>query len=128
MKTRLGSLFLLFVLASGALAGMPLHFGENGCGMQDMMGMDCCKKAQLQVLTPEVADAKLCCALDCSQNVTTAPSRNVRPTAPLLIDAPSHPATALELPAGAKLIPKLDYMHGPPGLPPVYLRTLTLLI
>ena len=128
MKARLGSLFLICVLAGSALAGVPLHVGESLCGMQGMMDMDCCQKAQLKDLTPEVANAKLCCALNCSENGTTSPSGNVRLASPLATDAPSHPASVSHFPPQTQVIPKLDYLHGPPGLPPVYLRALTLLI
>jgi hypothetical protein len=129
MKTRLGSLFLILLLASGALAGVPLHSAnENHCGMQEMMDMDCCKKAQQQELTPEVVNAKLCCVLNCSQNETTPPSGSVRIAPPLLIASPSHPAIASKLPTRTVLVPELDSLHGPPGLPPVYLRTVTFLI
>src|SRR5207244_1843884 len=75
---RLAALFLLLVLATSAFAGVPLHFGESECGMESMMDMDCCKAALLQNQTPEVADAKLCCTLNCAQNGPTSPPNFVR--------------------------------------------------
>src|SRR5260370_24621973 len=81
MKKRLASLFLLVVLVGSAFAGVPLHSGQSDCGMS-LMDMDCCKAALLQQQTPEVADARLCCALNCAPNGTTSPPGNVRITPP----------------------------------------------
>ena len=75
---RLASLILLLMLAGSAFAGVPLRFGESECSMDGMADMDCCKAALLQKEAPEVADAKLCCALNCAQNGTTAPASAVR--------------------------------------------------
>ena len=127
MKTHLGSLFLIFALASGVLAGAPLHFDDSHCGMQDMSGNDCCTKAHQQVLTPDVAKARLCCVINCSQTEATTPPTSVRVTPPLFIDASPHPAVDSEFPT-QPLSTELDSLHGPPKFPPVYLRTLTLLI
>ena len=128
MKKRLASLFLLLVLASSAFAGVPLHFGESECGMESMMDMDCCKAALLQIQTPEVADAKLCCALNCAQNGTTSPPNIVRATPPSPTRAPSHPAIAQPLPQSSLLSHRIDRLHGPPNAGPTYLRNLALLI
>src|SRR4030095_15897715 len=98
MKRRLASLFLLIVLAGSAFAGVPMHAGESECEMSGMMDMDCCKKALLKELTPEVAQAKLCCALMCPQNGTTAPSRSNRVKPPSSTPLPSLPALTLALP------------------------------
>src|SRR5215475_5171021 len=112
MKKRLASLFLLLTLFSSALAGVPLTFGEGDCGMSGMMDMDCCKKAMLQELTPEVADAKLCCALNCAQNGTTSPANGVRLAPPAPARA-VHVAIVRPLP----ILPtvqshRLDRLHG----------------
>src|SRR5262245_14654407 len=81
MKKRPASLVLLLVLVGGAFAGVPVLSGGTECGMHEMMeGMDCCKAALLQKHTLEVADAKLCCALNCAQNGTTSPPASVRIT------------------------------------------------
>jgi len=128
MKRRLASLFLLIVLTGSALAGVPLHFGESDCGMSGMMDMDCCKKALLRELTPEVADAKLCCALICAQNGTTSPPAANRVTPPAPVDVPSLPPVPQALPAVSRQVQTRDRSHDPPGSPPVYLRNLTLLI
>jgi len=66
MKKWLTSLFLLFALASGVLAGTPLHSG-------DMKMMKCCKKAKSKEQTPQANATRLCCALNCT-NTVPAPS------------------------------------------------------
>jgi len=43
MKKWLTSLLLILALASGVLAGMPLHSGNENSQM-----MDCCKKSKKQ--------------------------------------------------------------------------------
>jgi len=128
MKKRLASFFLLLVLFGSAFAGVPLHFGESECGMDSMMGMDCCKVALLQQQTPEVADAKLCCALNCAQNGTTSPPSVIRVTPPSPARAPSHPAIAQSLPQSLFRFHHIDRLHGPPISGPTYLRNLALLI
>src|SRR6185369_9830203 len=97
MKSRLASLFLLLVLAGSTSAGMPMHFGEGDCGMDSMMDMDCCKAALMQESSPEVADAKLCCALNCAKDGTTSPPNIVRVTPRPLASASSHPASTQPL-------------------------------
>lgn len=128
MKTRLASMFLLLVLFGSAFTGMPLPFGGSDCGMSGTMDMDCCAKARLQELTPEVADAKLCCALNCAQNGTTSPPGAVRVTPPAPARMPS-PITVVRSFAPALIsFQHFDRLHGPPGSTPNYLRNLTLLI
>src|SRR5436190_22008960 len=124
---RLASLFLLLVLAGGAFAGVPLRFGESDCGMS-MMEMDCCNAALLQQQTPEVADAKLCCALNCAQNGATSPSSSVRITPPSPVRTSSSPAFAQALPILSFRSQSIDRLHGPPVPAPAYLRNLALLI
>jgi hypothetical protein len=127
MKQRLAALFLLLVLTGSTLAGVPLHFGESECSMGDMMDMDCCQAALLQIQTPEVAEAKLCCALSCAQNGTTSPPNAVRvmPRGA----TPLHPAALPALSASATQLYPPDRRHGPPGTSaPAYLRNLALLI
>jgi len=128
MKKRLASLFLLLVLFGSAFAGVPLHFGESECGMDGMMDMDCCKAALLQSQTPEVTDAKLCCALNCAQDGTTSPPNIVGVTPPSPARAPSHPAIAHPLPQSSLLFHRIDRLHVPPNSGPTYLRNLALLI
>ena len=127
MKKRLISLFLLLVVLGSASAGIPLHQGEKECGMDHMAHMDCCKAALLQTETPEVADAKLCCALVCAQNGTTSPPGSVRVTPPSAAGDVSHPAFALPQ-TYTFSVEASDRLDRPPGSPPTYLRNLTLLI
>jgi hypothetical protein len=127
MKKRLASLYLLLVLVGAAFAGVPLHSGESECGMS-MVDMDCCKAALLQQQTPEVADAKLCCALNCAQNGTTSPPGSVRITPPTPARMSSSPLIAQALPNPSFRFQSIDRFHGPPVSAPSYLRNLALLI
>jgi hypothetical protein len=128
MKSRLASVFLLLVLAGSIFAGMPLHFGDGDCGMDSMMDMDCCKAALMQESSPEVADAKLCCALNCAKDGTTSPPHIVRVTTPPLVSASSHPASTQPLTVNSLIFRRIDRLHGPPDSGPTYLRNLALLI
>ncbi len=128
MKKRLASLFLLLMLAGSTIASIPLHFGESNCSMDGMMDMDCCKAALMQTETPEVADAKLCCALNCAQNGTTLPMRSIRVTPPSLAHSASYPANQELLPNPSVRFVRSDCVHGPLGAAPAYLRNLALLI
>jgi hypothetical protein len=128
MKSRLASLFLLLVLAGSTFAGMPMHFGEGECDMDSIMDMDCCKVALMQGSSPEIADAKLCCALNCAKDGTTSPPEIVRVTPPLFASASSHPAATQPLTVNPLLFRRIDRLHGPPDSGPTYLRNLALLI
>ena len=59
-------MFLLFALAGGVLAGMPLHSGNMNSRM-----MSCCKKAKSKEQTPQASIARLCCALNCTESMPT---------------------------------------------------------
>jgi hypothetical protein len=128
MKTRLASLFLLLVLAGGALAGVPLGFGENNCSMGGRMDMDCCKAALRQKEATKVSQEELLCALNCAQNGTTLPSNIVRVNPPLPTIQPPHPMLAQPLSIPLSVSRATTPAHSPPGSPPTYLRNLTLLI
>jgi hypothetical protein len=128
MKSRLASVFLLLVLAGSTFAGIPLHFGEGDCGMDSMMDMDCCKAALMQESSPEVADAKLCCALNCAKDGTTSPPNIVRVTTPPLVSASLHPASTQPLTVNSLICRRSDRLHGPADSGPTYLRNLALLI
>ncbi len=127
MKKCLASLFLLLVLTGSAFAGVPLQSGESNCSMS-MMDMDCCKAALLQQQTPEVADAKLCCALNCAHNGTTSPPNNGRISPPSQASVLVHLASAA-LPPSSMILRCLSCSHGPPIYSnPAYIRHLALLI
>lgn len=128
MKKRFASLVLLVIMADSVVAGVPLHFGQTECSMSGMMEMDCCKAGLMRQETPEIASAKLCCALNCAQDGTNSPPGNVRVTRPLTTIADSHPALARSLPIASFLFQRLDRLHGPPGPTRPYLRNLALLI
>lgn len=126
MKTRLASLFLVLVLAGSASAGLPLPFSADECDMHP--GMDCCKTARAQTTTPEVAYAKLCCAIICAPNGTTSPPNVVRVSSPPSVRASSHPGLTHATPIPALRIDHIDHLHGPPNSEPSYLLNLALLI
>jgi hypothetical protein len=84
MKKWLTSLFLLFALASGVLAGTPVFSGsaENG-----MSAMECCKKKKMDAKT--VSAAQLCCAVNCNSPAPSSPGApvNFSPSIILISDS-----------------------------------------
>ena len=128
MKTRLASLFLVLMLAGSTLAGVPIHFGEVECGMDGIMDMDCCEAALKQESTPEVAKAKLCCALICVQNGTTSPLKSTRVTPSTPSPVVSHPTLNYSSPTPLLRFARSDRLHGPPNSGRLYLHNLALLI
>src|SRR5437868_8517145 len=125
MKKRLAALFLVLLLAGSAFAGVPINFGNGECSMH---GMDCCKAALSQQGTPDVADAKLCCALECAQNGTTSPGKAARLTSRAPVSASMHPVLIRPVACQSLVFHHIDRLHGPPASGPVYLRNLALLI
>ena len=67
MKERLTSFLLLFALAGGVFAGMPVH-------SEKMEMMHCCPKAMDNDGSPVTSMARLCCALNCSDSAPTSSS------------------------------------------------------
>jgi hypothetical protein len=128
VKKRLTSFILLLVLFGGALAGVPLRFGESNCSMGGMMDMDCCKAALLQKQSTKVSEAELLCALNCAQNGTTLPTGVVRINPPAQTIEPPHATLTqpLSLPFSSSVANA--HINSPPGSPPKYLRNLALLI
>src|SRR5262249_42447960 len=129
MKKPLASLILLFMLAGGALAGVPLHFGESECSMGGgMMDMDCCKIALMQSETPDVAAARLCCAINCAHSGTTSPPNTLRVRLP----SPARTATRPEIVPALSIVATHFKVNSrwqyPGGSSPTYLRNLALLI
>src|SRR5262249_59937456 len=118
------SLFLVLMLAGSASAGLPLPFSADECDMHP--GMDCCKVARTPTTSPEVADAKLCCALSCAQNGTTSPPNVVRVSSPPSVRTAIHPALTHPIPLAALRNPHIARIHVPPKSEPAYLRKLEL--
>jgi len=125
MKKRLASLFLLLVLAGSTFAGVPLHFGDGECSMHGMV--DCCKAALMANDSPEVAAAKLCCAVDCPTNGST--SSKVAPLrAPASVRVSTYMVTPRSWTTPDVVFWRSEFIHGPPGSPPTYLLNLAFLI
>jgi hypothetical protein len=125
MKTRLAALFLVLLLAGSAFAGIPMKFGDGECSMH---GMDCCMAALSQEITPEVADAKLCCALVCAQTSPAAPGKAAPLTSVSFTPAAKHPVLSRPSAYQSLLFHPIDRLHGPPASGPLYLRNLAFLI
>jgi hypothetical protein len=125
MKTRLASLFLVLVLASSVFAGVPLHFGQDECSMHGMA--NCCKTALLNTEHPEVATARLCCALECPQSGATSQFSHAR-VAPLVLANVTHSPAVRPFATASFLVGRNIHLHGPPGSPPTYLLNLAFLI
>ena len=129
MRTRLIALVVLLVVAGSAVAGAPLHSDEQSCSMGGAMGeMDCCKAALSHKNTPQVASARLCCSLTCSQNGTT-PSNGVR------VQPKMQPSLSAHLTGSQAILPPVlflrhsNYSHSPPtDSHPAYIHHLALLI
>src|SRR6266404_9998397 len=129
MRTRFISLIILLVVAGSAVAGAPLHSNEQSCSMGGAMDeMDCCKAALSHNNTPQVASARLCCSLNCSQNGTT-PSNGVR------VQSKLRPALSVHLIVAQAILPPVSllrhssHFHGPhTDSHPAYIRHLALLI
>jgi hypothetical protein len=129
MRTRLTSLVLLLVLGGSAFAGIPLHFGENECGMgQSMEGMACCKAALMGGGSANAGAARLCCVVNCSSDGSTPPSGVRVPPQSQPVGSDYQPGTPA-LPASILLTRHLSHSHGPPpDSHPAYIRHLALLI
>ena len=127
MLKRLSSLVLILVLVGSALAGVPMHQEEHGCGMAGMEMMDCCQKARMQGDAPATIAARLCCAIDCQEPGPTGaqftlrlPDFGVTPLPPAVMHSPAALPIALERPFSTKI-------HSP-DLQSSYIRNLSLLI
>ncbi len=129
MRTRFISLVILLVVAGSVVAGAPLHSNEQSCSMGGAMGeMDCCKAALSHNNTPQVAGARLCCSLNCSQNGTT-PSNGVRVQPKLQPTLSAHLTGAQAILPSVFLLRHSSQSHSPPtDSHPAYIRHLALLI
>src|SRR6267143_249489 len=105
MKTRLISLMILLVVAGSAVSGAPLHTNEQSCSMGGAMGdMDCCKAVLSHKNTPQVASARLCCSLNCSQSGTT-PSNGVR------VQPKMQPSLSAHLAGAQAILPPVLFLR-----------------
>jgi len=98
--------------------------------MPGMAGMDCCKKAaQAESLEPEVATARLCCALICSQSGTTGSTESRLPRQSTSQAVAIHLSSDQPLVGLPQLSRSLACGHSPPPFSnPAYIRHLALLI
>ena len=86
MKNWLTSFFLLFALASGALAGTSV-FSDNA--KNGMSTMECCKKKTKDCSAKTVSAAQLCCAINCGNPAPSSlgASFNFSPVAVIVSDS-----------------------------------------
>jgi hypothetical protein len=119
------SLVMIAILGGSVIAGVPMHVGEQGCSMGEMM--DCCELARQQSDTPSVASARLCCAINCSQPGTLMPGGVGR--IPLPAAVIPHPATMqLFVPFQSSALHSRETQSFAQGSSPPYIRYLALLI
>lgn len=91
--------------------------------------MDCCKTALLAAQTPQVAVARLCCAVDCKTDGATNPTGNSTLPSQSQSGLPAHPASAPALLNSQFSLRFVAASHGPPAYSePAYIRHLALLI
>lgn len=86
MKRWLTSLFLLFALAAGALAGATPFAGNAQNGMS---AMECCKKKTNDCGAKSMSTAQLCCAVNCGNPAPNSPgaSFNFSPSGIIISDS-----------------------------------------
>lgn len=72
MATRLTLLFLILSLASGVLAGTPLHDPNEGM-------MECCKRSKSMEQSNTAEVSRLCCAMNCSTPTPTPSQGSFNP-------------------------------------------------
>ena len=92
-KKWLTSVFLVLALASGVLAGMPLHSGA-----MNSPSMKCCKKMKMAEKAPAASLARLHCAINCTDSSPTpgnGSSSNFAPTGIIISDSISKQIAAL---------------------------------
>lgn len=95
---------LVLTLSGSVLAGVPIDAPAQECSATANVAgeMDCCALAQMQAQAPEVAAAKLCCAINCSQPAQTESMNSVRISLPAttLVHPPvaALPATSPRFP------------------------------
>jgi len=127
MTKWLTSFVLIAAIGGSAFAGVPLHTKEQACSMTGMM--DCCRMAHAQTNTPQVAAARLCCALNCETPGTTTPTTLHTQRVISLLAIAIHPATLLRAPlTPARPARYPGSLPDHPNSQPTYIRHLALLI
>ncbi len=124
MKKFITSLFLVFAVAGGVLAGMPLHAEKPGMSK-------CCDKAKEKGHAPEMKAANLCCLLNCSDTAPTSSSSfNMSPSAVVVRDNISAQiADLFEYRTAALKVPSfIERVVVPKKLHPKYLQYHSFLI
>jgi len=120
------TLVLVVTLGGSVLAGIPLHSNDNECTMSGVM--DCCRAALNRSNTPQVASARLCCSLNCSQNGTT-PANGLRVQPKMQPSLSAHPSGAQAILPSMPVLRLSSHSHGPTtDSNPAYVRHLALLI
>jgi len=125
MTKWLTSLILIIALAGSALAGFPLHSGEQGCSM--MGDISCCATAHESEATPAVSTARLCCALNCPQSGTSGTTITLR-FSPSVVNALHHASLRPPVVVPNPLQRFNNTPISSPGDQPAYIRHLALLI
>jgi hypothetical protein len=124
MRKWFTALALVMATLVGA-GGVSAHLGEGACPMAKMP--DCCKKAQSADKTPQVAMARLCCKLNCSEPGSTgsnaASSFSTSPgSTPIAAVVPKP------LPSGDDLLRRFGQSPQLKDSSPKYIQHLALLI
>jgi hypothetical protein len=126
MKMRKWFTTLVLIAAIvGGVVGAGAHQGEGSCPLGNVP--DCCRKARSSSKAPEVAMARLCCNLNCSEPGNSGESISLRFSSP----QGSTPLPA-EIPRPMMLEPvPLNRQRQSSNLPdsnPKYIQHLALLI
>jgi hypothetical protein len=128
MKKWLTSFFLLLALASGVIAGAPLHSGN-----MNSQTMKCCKKMKNNGQVPASSLARLHCAINCTDSSPSpgGSSTNFSPSGIKISDSISK-QIALLLSAKQKSLPtsavKFECPILPRKIPPKYIQHHSILI
>jgi len=125
MRQWLTSAILVVAMLGGA-KGAGVHSGESSCPMSNLP--DCCKKANSANGTPEVAMARLCCNLNCSETGSSA-SNVSSSVSPQLVTTPDPIGLTDARPVSDLLLTRwLLQWSGSHDSKPKYIQHLALLI
>lgn len=109
MNKWLTSVFLLFALAGGVVAGMPLH-------SEKMDMMRCCDKAKSKDKSAEATLARLCCALNCTDSAPTSTRFSSNFSASSVTIEDSISAQIANLFKANRYVPSVSLAYGRPLL------------